>query len=61
MKKPNLSDKKCDGPIGIVYPEEEVKKSIKKLIDFCDIHKGTLIFADTFKEIIKEEVGDDLI
>ena len=43
-----------------VYPEEDVKQSTKVLTSFCKLHKGTLINADTFLKIIKEEFGKEL-
>ena len=30
------------------------------LIDFCNIHKGTLIVADALKKIMIKEFGADL-
>ena len=56
----SLSDKEVCYNNLICFPHKDVKEAIKNLIDFCNIHKGTLIVADTLKEIIIEELGKEL-
>ena len=56
----SLSDKIYREFGGHLY-KEDVKQSLKVLTDFCEIHKGTLIVADTFLDIIKEEFGEELL
>ena len=41
-------------------PVEDVKETFKKLKAFCNIHKGTLVCADTFLEVMIEEAGEEL-
>jgi len=41
-------------------PTDRVKQFIKELENFCNIHKGTLIVADTFLEVIKDKAGKEL-
>jgi len=43
-----------------MYYEKDVKETFKKLKDFCDIHKGTLVCADTFLEVMIEGLGKEL-
>ena len=42
------------------YPKKDVKETFKKLKAFCNIHKGTLVCADTFLEVMIEEAGKEL-
>ena len=56
----SLSDKEgCYNNL-ICFPHKDVKEAIKELIDFCNIHKGTLIVADALKEIMIKEFGKEL-
>ena len=60
-KMSSLSDKEYEGRgIKKWYKKEDVKKPIKELIDFCNIHKGTLIVADALKKIMIKEFGKEL-
>ena len=68
----SLYDKKWDGicpvPECNCFHQDEndwlstrdVKEAIKELIDFCNIHKGTLIVADALKKIMIKEFGKEL-